>query len=140
MPVIGCVRMPRAKADNVVIHRIELGGKERDLAEGALAAYQFNRIASPIISALSDVSFLVFAGGLLAAWKLIDEDDWKAVSGAYNDAATTAAEVAGGIQGAFETAQRKRREAGEWAEGVIDDRNLIQFLFEEGTLLGRIFR
>lgn len=132
--------MPRAKADQVVIHRIELGGKERELAEGALAAFQFNRIATPIISALSDVSFLLFVGGSLAAWKLIDEDDWKAVSAGYNDAATTAAEVAGGIQGAFETAQRKRREAGEWASDVIDDRNLIQFLFEEGTIFGRLFR
>ena len=69
--------MPRAKADNVVIHRIEFGGKERELLEGATAAWQFNRVASPIIAALSDVSFLVFVGGVLAAYKFIDEDDWK---------------------------------------------------------------
>lgn len=132
--------MPRTKADRTVIHRIEFGGKERELLEGATAAWQFNRVASPIIAALSDVSFLVFVGGVLAAYKLIDEDDWKAVSGAYNDATTTAAEVVGGIQGAFTSAQRKRREAGEWAEGVLEDRGLIQFLFEEGTILGRLFR
>ena len=132
--------MPRAKADNVVIHRIEFGGKERELLEGATAAWQFNRVASPIIAALSDVSFLVFVGGVLAAYKFIDEDDWKAVSGAYNEASTTAAEVAAGIQGAYESAKRKKREAGEWAEGVLEDRGLIQFLFEEGTILGRLFR
>ena len=132
--------MPRAKADNVVIHRIEFGGKERELLEGATAAWQFNRISTPIVAALSDVSFLVFVGGLLAAYKIIDEEYWKSISGSFSDAATTASEVANGIIGGIENAQRKRRETGEWAEGVIDDRGLIQFLFEEGTILGRIFR
>ena len=65
MPAIGCVRMPRAKANNVVIHRIELGGKERELAEGALAAFQFNRIATPVVAGMSDVSFMITFGALL---------------------------------------------------------------------------
>ena len=57
--------MPRAKADNVVIHRIELGGKERELAEGALAAFQFNRIATPVVAGMSDVSFMITFGAIL---------------------------------------------------------------------------
>jgi hypothetical protein len=57
--------MPRAKADKVVIHRIELGGKERELAEGALAAFQFNRIATPVVAGMSDVSFMITFGALL---------------------------------------------------------------------------
>ena len=134
--------MPRLPVDGkkVVEHRITFGTKERDMIEGALAAYQFNRIGTPIVAALSDVSFLVFVGGVLAAYKFIDEDDWKAISGTYDDAATTAGEVVNGIQGAYESAQRKRREAGEYAEGVIDNRSFIQFLFEEGTLFGRLIR
>ncbi len=60
--------MPRTKADRTVIHRIELGGKERELAEGALAAFQFNRVASPIVTGLSDVSFVVTAAALLAVF------------------------------------------------------------------------
>ncbi len=60
--------MPRAKADNVVIHRIELGGKERELAESALAAFQFNRVATPIVAGMSDVSFVVTAAALLAVF------------------------------------------------------------------------
>jgi len=60
--------MPRAKADNVVIHRIEFGGKERELLEGATAAWQFNRVASPIIAGMSDVSFMVVLGGFLAIY------------------------------------------------------------------------
>lgn len=60
--------MPRAKADNVVIHRIELGGKERELAESALAAFQFNRIATPVVSGMSDVSFMITLGTILTIW------------------------------------------------------------------------
>lgn len=57
--------MPRAKADNVVIHRIEFGGKERELLEGALVAFQFNRVSTPIIAGMSDVSFMLTLGALL---------------------------------------------------------------------------
>jgi hypothetical protein len=57
--------VPRAKADNVVIHRIEFGGKERELLEGALVAFQFNRVASPVVSGMSDVSFMLTLGALL---------------------------------------------------------------------------
>jgi hypothetical protein len=58
--------MPRAKADNVVIHRIELGGKERELAESALAAFQFNRVATPLVDGLKDVSFVATVTAILA--------------------------------------------------------------------------
>ena len=131
--------MPRAKADNVVIHRIEFGGKERELLEGALVAFQFNRIATPIINALSDVSFLIFVGGVLAAYKFIDEDFWNSVSSVYNDAETSVSEVIGGIQGAYDSAKKKKKAAGEWADDTLEERGLIQFLFEEGTILGRLF-
>lgn len=57
--------MPRAKADNVVIHRIEFGGKERELLEGALVAFQFNRVSTPIVAGMSDVSFMLTLGALL---------------------------------------------------------------------------
>lgn len=57
--------MPRAKADNVVIHRVEFGGKERELLEGALVAFQFNRVSTPIVAGMSDVSFMLTLGALL---------------------------------------------------------------------------
>ena len=62
--------MPRLPVDGkrVVEHRITFGTKERDLAEGALAAFQFNRIASPIVAGMSDVSFMLVLGGLLAIY------------------------------------------------------------------------
>ena len=58
--------MPRAKPTDVVIHRIELGGKEREMAEGVIAAYQFNRVANPIVAGMSDVSFLIAVGSILS--------------------------------------------------------------------------
>ena len=57
--------MPRAKADNVVIHRIELGGKEREFVEGALAAFQFNRVVTPIVAGMSDKDFMIVFTALL---------------------------------------------------------------------------
>ena len=76
--------MPRAKATDVVIHRIELGGKERELAEGALAAFQFNRVATPLVAGLSDVTFVLTLGALLKIYfpKIIlpvEEDGMDAV-------------------------------------------------------------
>ena len=121
--------MPRAKADNVVIHRIELGGKERELAEGALAAFQFNRVAGPVVAALSDVSFLVFAGGILAAYKFIDEDEWAALSGGLETNVTTAAEVMSWGEKAYKTAQRKYREAGQLYGEVTDPSNILSTIW-----------
>ena len=59
--------MPRLPVDGkkVVEHRITFGTKERDMIEGALAAFQFNRVASPLVAGMSDVSFMVVLGTLL---------------------------------------------------------------------------
>jgi len=121
--------MPRAQATDVVIHRIELGGKEREMAEGVVAAFQFNRIANPIVAALSDVSFLVFVGGILAAYKFIDEDTWKALTGGLDSATTTAAEVVTWGEESYRAAQRKYREAGDLVDEAIDPANLLNTIF-----------
>jgi len=62
--------MPRLPVDGkkVVEHRITFGTKERDMMESALAAFQFNRIASPVVAGMSDVSFMLVLGGLLAIY------------------------------------------------------------------------
>jgi len=121
--------VPRAKADNVVIHRIELGGKERELAEGALAAFQFNRVAGPVVAALSDVSFLIFAGGVLAAYKFIDEEEWAALSGAIDQGQVTAGEVMSWGEKSYKTAQRKYREAGQLYDEATDPANLLNTIW-----------
>jgi len=48
--------MPKPKPDQVIRHEIVLGRSERELIEGALVAYQVNRIATPTVALLSDVS------------------------------------------------------------------------------------
>jgi len=48
--------MPKPKPDQVIRHEIVFGRSERELIEGALVAYQVNRIATPAVALLSDVS------------------------------------------------------------------------------------
>ena len=48
--------MPKPKPDQVIRHEIVLGRSERELIEGALVAYQVNKIATPTVALLSDVS------------------------------------------------------------------------------------
>ena len=60
--------MPRAKSDRIVTHRIELGVKEREIADSMLAAFAFNRVSTPIVAGMSDVSFMIVLGSLLTAY------------------------------------------------------------------------
>jgi len=120
--------VPRLPVDGkkVVEHRITFGTKERDLAEGALAAYQFNRIITPIVSALSDVSFLLFAGGVLAAYKFIDEETWNQLTGGIAQTAGSAEEAAASII-----------EAGQSAYSVAQEsRQGVEFVWSNTTILG----
>ena len=52
----------------VVEHRITFGTKERDMIESALVAFQFNRVATPVVAGMSDMSFMLVLGGLLAIY------------------------------------------------------------------------
>jgi len=58
--------MPRAKSDRIETVRVELGVKEREIADSLVAAYGFNRVATPIVELMKDVSGMVVLGGLLA--------------------------------------------------------------------------
>ena len=48
--------MPKPKPDQVIRHEIVLGRSERELIEGALVAYQVNKISTPLVALLSDNS------------------------------------------------------------------------------------
>lgn len=116
--------MPRSKADRTVIHRIELGGLERDLAQGALAAYQFNRISTPVVAGMSDVSFMITLGALLTFF-YPDIILPKAEDGI--DAVTDAIKL--GIQQGQERARAERAATGE---ATLDDAT------GPGDLVGRL--
>ena len=118
--------MPRAKSDRIVTHRVELGVKEREIADSMLAAYAFNRVTTPIVAGMSDVSFMVvFAGILTTIFPEI--------------IIPTGVEKADEIIDAIVNGIKQNREANPENTFDISDRSFWQYLFEEGTIVGRIF-
>jgi len=59
--------MPKAKPDQVVVHRIELQDTERDLLSGLTTAISFRQIADPIVKLLNDVTGTVTLLAILGA-------------------------------------------------------------------------
>ena len=59
--------MPKRKADKVIEYRISLQDKEREMIDSALGAYQMNRIATPIVNLMNDVSGMTVLLVLLAS-------------------------------------------------------------------------
>lgn len=60
--------MPKPKPDNIVRHEIILGRVERDLVETATMAYTVNRVATPLVALLSDVSAMTIILSLVATY------------------------------------------------------------------------
>lgn len=58
--------MPRSKPSKCEEIRVTLGTKERMLAEELVQAQAFNQVATPIVAAISDVSFWITLGTLLS--------------------------------------------------------------------------
>ena len=73
--------MPKPKPTEVIRHEIVLGRSERDLLEGGLMAYGFNRVATPIVAGLSDVSFTITVGALLLGIGIITSDEYEEMLG-----------------------------------------------------------
>ena len=64
--------MPKVKPDNVVRHELVLGRAERELLDTAVTAIAANRVLTPLVALLSDVSALSAIFILLEATGLID--------------------------------------------------------------------
>ena len=64
--------MPKVKPDNVVRHELVLGRAERELLDTAVTAIAANRVLTPLVALLSDVSALTAIFILLEATGLID--------------------------------------------------------------------
>ncbi len=64
--------MPIRKAERVIEHRITFGKHERKLLEQVSTGYTFNKVTTPIVAGMSDVSFMVVLASLLAlvGWKI----------------------------------------------------------------------
>tara|TARA_R110000850_G_scaffold198655_1_gene324873 strand:+ start:285 stop:668 length:384 start_codon:yes stop_codon:yes gene_type:complete len=83
--------MPRLPVDGkkVIEHRITFGTKERQILEGGLGAYQFNKIATPVVDAMSDVSFWVTLAFLLSLVGIIIENPFDNTIDNWRDAVIT---------------------------------------------------
>ena len=60
--------MPKPKPDQVIRHEIILGRVERDLVETATMAYTVNRVATPLVALLSDISAMTIILSLVATY------------------------------------------------------------------------
>lgn len=58
--------MPKPKPDQVIRHEVVLGKAERALLTNVTEAYNFNKISTPIVAGLSDVTFTATVAALLA--------------------------------------------------------------------------
>jgi len=107
--------MPRLPVDGkrVIEHRITFGTKERDMMESALTGYQFNKVATPIVAGMSDVSFMIVLGGILAIYF----PDIVIPTGA-----ATVQEVTGAISdGIKKGAERAKEERALTGEATLDE-------------------
>ena len=102
--------MPRLPVDGkrVIEHRITFGTKERDMIESALTAYQFKNVATPVVAGMSDVSFMIVLGGILALYF----PDIVIPTGATTVDEVTSA-ITGGIKRGAQRAQEERELTGE---------------------------
>lgn len=61
--------MPRKPTEKVIEHRITFGQKERDLLESVSNSYSINKVATPFVALISDVSALAFLTSLYIGFK-----------------------------------------------------------------------
>ena len=56
------IKLPRLPVDGkkVIEHRITFGAKERELLDQVTLGYQFNKISTPLVALVSDVSAMAF--------------------------------------------------------------------------------
>ena len=66
--------MTKRKPDQVIEYRVSLQDKQSEQLDGLIAAYQINKVATPLVALLSDVSAMLVITGLLEALGVIDVD------------------------------------------------------------------
>ena len=66
------MRMPKPKPDQTIRHEIVLSRPDRELLSDVVVAYQINKVATPLVSLLSDVSAMAIVAGLLETLGIIN--------------------------------------------------------------------
>ena len=66
--------MTKKKVDQVIEYRISLQDKQSEQLDTIIAAFAFNKVGTPLVALLSDVSAMLVITGLLEATGVIDLD------------------------------------------------------------------
>jgi len=66
--------MTKRKPDQVIEYRVSLQDKQSEQLDSMIAAFQINKIATPLVALLSDASAMLIVTGLLEAYGIIDID------------------------------------------------------------------
>jgi len=66
--------MTKRKPDQVIEYRVSLQDKQSEQLDSMIAAYQVNKIATPLVALLSDASAMLLITGMLEATGVIDLD------------------------------------------------------------------
>jgi len=64
--------MPKPKPDQTIRHEIVLSRPDRELLSDVVVAYQINKVATPLVSLVSDASAMTLILGILEAYGVID--------------------------------------------------------------------
>jgi len=111
--------MPKPKPDNIIRHEIVLGRSERELLDTVVTANTANKILTPLVAGMSDVTFVALvilaynylfdenigipseAGGLVYSLKQ-DFDLYRATEEYQTNYKKRAGSLTGGIRNLFE--------------------------------------
>ena len=105
--------MPRSKPKETIVQRVELGSWERQRLDGIVDAWIFNRVSTPVVAGMSDVSFMIVLGGILTLWfPEIVLPTGEAKAGEVIDA------IKVGVQAGIDRAEEERAMTGE---ATLDD-------------------
>ena len=66
--------MTTIKPDQVIEYRVSLQDKQSEQLDSIIAAFQINKIATPLVALLSDASAMLIITGLLEHYGIIDID------------------------------------------------------------------
>jgi len=80
--------MAKKKVDQVIEYRISLQDKQSEQLDSMIAAFQINKIGTPLVALLSDASAMLLITGLLEASGIIDLDKGligRITAGAFED-------------------------------------------------------
>jgi len=64
--------MTKRKPDQVIEYRVSLQDKQSEQLDSMIAAYQINKIATPLVALLSDVSAMAIIAGILETLGIIN--------------------------------------------------------------------